>query len=120
MSRPRSHLIDAALILVAIGLHLGAAYLLELFPPNRVFEYFIVGLPLLVLVGAVVALLARGDRRGLPIACLTQWLLVIYALPAKFVGLAFVPSAVVLSIALLRKTVVDAVTDDPAEAPAHG
>lgn len=105
--RPRSELIDAALIVVALVLHLGGAFLLDLFPPDRLFEWFIVGVPALVLLGALGVVYARGDRRGLQAACLMQWLVVLYTLPAKFAGLAFVPSAVVLSYALLR----------PAQAP---
>lgn len=105
MTRPRSDLRDAALILVALGLHLGGAYLLDLFPSDRPFEFFVVGLPALVLLAALGVVYARGDRRGLQAACLVQWLLVLYTLPAKFAGLAFVPSAVVLSVALLRPAV---------------
>jgi hypothetical protein len=101
----RSALIDAGLVLVALGLHLGGAFLLDLFPADRPFEYVVVGVPAIVLVAALVLLYARSDRRGLQAACLVQWLLVLYTLPAKFAGLAFVPSAVILSLALLRPVV---------------
>lgn len=110
----RSTVIDVALVLVALGLHVGGAFLLELSPPDRPFEYFVVGVPAIVLVAALALLYARGDRRGLQAACLVQWLLVLYTLPAKFAGLAFVPSAVVLSLALLRPVV----TATPDETPA--
>lgn len=101
----RSALIDAGLVLVALGLHLGGAFLLDLFPADRPFEHVVVGVPAIVLVAALVLLYARSDRRGLQAACLVQWLLVLYTLPAKFAGLAFVPSAVILSLALFRPVV---------------
>ena len=119
MARPRSELLGAVLLLVALGLHLGGAFLLDLFPPDRPFEYVIVGVPALVLLGALGVVYARGDRRGLQAACLMEWLVVLYTLPAKFAGLAFVPSAVVLSLALRRPAAapVADTSDTPAATP---
>lgn len=97
----RPDLIDAGLVLVALLLHAGGAYLIDMMPPNRPFEVVLIGLPALVLVGALVAVLARGERRPLQAACLLQWLLVLFALPAKLAGLAFVPAALALSAALV-------------------
>ena len=94
-------LLDALLVLAAAGLHLFAAARLDALPPSGVFESLLVGLPLVAHAAAVVLLVLR-DRRGLQGACLLEWLVVLYTLPASFLGLAFVPAALVLSLALAR------------------
>lgn len=101
MSR-RDALLTALLIVAAVGLHVAAGYRLDYVPPDRLFEFVVVGLPVLGGVVAVVALAVRAERRPLQAACLLQWLLVLYTLPASFAGIAFVPSAVALSVAVSR------------------
>lgn len=102
MTRRRDDLLDTLITLAGLALHVAASYQLDVFPPNGGFEAFIVGLPLAVGAVAIIALLVRGERRPLKTACLVEWLLALYTLPASFVGLAFVPSAAVLSIAVFR------------------
>lgn len=98
----RDDVLDAALAVVAVGLHLGAAAYLDRLPPRGAFELVLVGLPVLAGVAAVLALVVRSDRRVLQGVCVLQWLLVLFTLPAFGLGLAFAPSAVVLTVAALR------------------
>ena len=79
----RPDLIDAGLVLAALLLHAGGAFLIDMMPPNRPFEVLLIGLPALVLLVALAAVLVRGERRPLQAACVLQWLLVLFALPAK-------------------------------------
>lgn len=98
----RDDLLDTPLILAGSALHVAACYRLDYVPPNRGFEVLVVGLPLAVGAVAALAVLIRSERRPLQAACLLEWLLVLYALPANFVGLAFVPSAAALRVGLFR------------------
>lgn len=95
-------LLDAAIVLGAAGLHVLALERLDALPPSGTFETVLFVLPLLAHLVAVVLLVVRHDRRGLQGACLLQWLLVLYTLPASFLGLSFVPAALALSLALYR------------------
>lgn len=104
-------LLDAAIVLAALGLHVGAALLADAFPPSGTFEVVIIALPMVVQVVALVLLLVRRDRRGLAVACLLEWLLVLYVLPAGWLGLSFIPAAAVLTLALYRPR---RVSSDPA------
>ncbi len=110
MSR-RDALLTALLIVAALGLHLAAGYRLDYVPPDRLFEVVVMGLPALADAVAVVALAVRGQRRPLQAACLLQWLLVLYTLPASFAGIAFVPSAVALSVAVSRTATSSGATE---------
>ncbi|MCW2613635.1 MAG: hypothetical protein JWN08_629 [Frankiales bacterium] len=104
----RDDAVDAALALAAVGLHLGAAAYLDRLPPDLGIDLLLVVLPVLLGVVAVVALLVRADRRPLQVACTAEWLLVLFTLPAFGLGLAFVPAAAVLSVAVLRPRVSSA------------
>lgn len=109
MSR-RDALLPTLLIVAALGLHGAAGYRLDYVPPDRLFEVVLMGLPVLAGVVALLALVLRGERRPLQAACLLQWLMVLYTLPASFAGLAFVPSAVALSAATSRTATADRAT----------
>jgi hypothetical protein len=111
----RPDLIDAGLVLAALLLHAGGAFLIDTMPPNRPFEVLLIGLPALVLLVALAAVLVRGERRPLQAACVLQWLLVLFALPAKLAGLAFVPAALALSAALLWRSRSSAGPDPDSE-----
>jgi hypothetical protein len=95
-------LLDAAIVLGAAGLHVLAVRRLDALPPSGAFETVLLVLPLVAQLLAVVLLVGRRDRRGLQGACLLQWLLVLYTLPASFLGVSFVPAAAVLTLALYR------------------
>ena len=98
----RDDLLDATLATAGLALHLAAAAYLGRLPPEFGLDLLLVVLPVLVAVTAAVVVLARGERRPLQVACALEWLLVLFTLPAFGLGLAFVPSAVVLSVGALR------------------
>ena len=62
----------------------------------------VAGAPLVAAVAALVLLLARGDRRGLQVACTLQWLVVLFTIAALSIAATLVPTAVLLTIALVR------------------
>lgn len=98
----RDDAVDAALALVAVGLHVAAAAYLDRLPPGFGLDLLLVWLPVLLGVAAAVLLVVRADRRPLQVACTLEWLLVLFMLPAYGRGLALVPAAVVLSVAVFR------------------
>lgn len=103
MRRPsRDDLLDAALALLAAGVHLGMAAVVDRFPPVFDFSVVFVVVPVVLSVVAAVALVVPGDRRPLQAACLYGWLIVLFTLPAQGLGFAWVPSALVLTVALVR------------------
>lgn len=98
----RDDVLDALLALLALGLHLAAAGYQERLPPDSVLDVLLVVVPALAIAAAVVLLVVRRDRRGLQVACTLEWLLVLFMLPAFFMGLAYVPAAAALTAALVR------------------
>ena len=101
--RPRrDDLLDAGLALVAAGVHLAMAARVDRFPPEVDFSALFVALPVVLCVVAALALLVARDARPLQLACLYTWLMVLFTLPAQFLGLNWVPTALVLTVALVR------------------
>ena len=98
----RDDVLDTSLVVLAVALHLAAAARLDRLPPGFGIDLLLVDAPVLLGVLAVVALLARSDRRPLQVACTLEWLLVLLTLPAFGRGLALVPAAIVLSVAVFR------------------
>lgn len=94
--------LDVLLIAAAFSLHLLACAGNGILRPVGAFETGLLVLPLVAQALAAGLLLVRRDMRGLQGACLFQWLVVLYLLPAHFLGLAFAPSALALSLALAR------------------
>ena len=101
-SPSRDDLLDAALAVLAAGVHLGMAAVVDRFPPVLDFSVVFVVLPVVLSVVAAVALVVPGDRRPLGAACLYGWLMVLFTLPAQGLGLAWLPSALVLTVAVAR------------------
>lgn len=93
--------IDAALVLAGLALHLLALVLLDRFPPSSGFPFLFEGTPVLACAGALIAL-ALGEPRGVGAAATVQWMVVGFTLFAYPLGLAFVPAAVVLTLAVTR------------------
>lgn len=104
----RDDTIDAALAVVAVGLHLAAAAYLDRLPPGFGIDLLLVVLPVLLGLASAAALIVRAERRPLRVACTLEWLLVLFLLPAFGRGLALVPAAVVLSAAVFRPRVSSA------------
>ena len=104
MDLPRPAPLHLLLPLAALGLHVAVCSRLGYLPPDRAFEVLVTVLPT-VLVGAALAaaVLRPGERRPLQAAALLEWLLVLFALPANFIGLLFAPSAAMLSVSLARQ-----------------
>ncbi|MBC7374812.1 MAG: hypothetical protein H7323_12565 [Frankiales bacterium] len=98
----RDDALDAGLAAVAVGLHLAAASALDRLPPGFGLDLLLVDAPVLAGVVAVAAIVLRSDRRPLQVACTLEWLLVLFTLPAFGRGLALVPAAIVLSVAVFR------------------
>ena len=98
----RDDLLDAALAALAAGVHLAMAAVVDRFPPTLDFSVVFVVLPVVLSVVAAVALVLPGDRRPLQAACLYGWLMVLFTLPAQGLGLAWLPSALLLTVALSR------------------
>ena len=97
----RDDLIDAALASLAAGMHLALAAYVERFPPQADFSLVFVAVPVIAASVAALALLL-GERRPLQVAGVYAWLVAIFTLPAGGLGLAWVPSALVLTFALQR------------------
>lgn len=105
MKPRRNDLLDAGLALLAAGVHLAMAATVGRFPPELELSALFVAMPpALSVVAALVVLLLR-DLRPLQLACLWTWLMVLYTLPAQLLGLAWIPSALLLTLALLRPRV---------------
>ena len=102
MTSRRADVVDVALLAGSLGAFLVAAAVLDILAPTGIFEWLLVGVVSLAHVGAAALLLAPGDRRAVSALCLAMWLLVLFALPAYFIGLYFAPSALLLTLALYR------------------
>ena len=98
----RDDVVDALLASLAAGVHLAMAGVVDRFPLEADFSLLFVGLPVLLAAVAAVTLLVNGDRRPLQVACVYTWLAAVFTLPAYFLGLAWIPTAAVLTVALLR------------------
>ncbi len=107
----RDDLLDAALASLAAGVHVAMAASRDRFPPEADFSALFVVLPALLAVVAAVALLL-GERRPLLVACVYAWMMALFTLPAQFLGLAWLPTAVVLTVAVLHPRV----SSDPSAA----
>ena len=116
MTLRRDDLLDAGLASLAAGTHVAMAFAVDRFPPGADLSLLFVGLPPLLSAVAAVALLVRGERRPLLAAAVLGWLVVLFTLPAQFLGLAWLPSAVLLTIALQRPRLGDAVSSGRAGA----
>jgi len=101
VQRNRDDLLDASLAMLAAALHVAMASVVDRFPPELDLSIAFVVLPALLSAGAAVVLLLRPERRPLQVACVYTWLMVVFTLPAGL-GLAWVPSAAVLTVAVLR------------------
>ena len=89
---------DTLLALAAAGVHLGAVALVDRWPLEADFSFLFEGLPAVLAVVAALVVAVRGDRRPLAVACFWTWTNALFTLPAYFLGLAFVPGAVLLSV----------------------
>jgi hypothetical protein len=78
--------------------HLLAVWLLGRWPPGLGFEALFETAPVLLALAAAGVVVTRSDRRPLAVACLWTWAAVAFTLPAYFLGLAFVPGAVLMSL----------------------
>jgi hypothetical protein len=78
--------------------HLLAVGLLGRWPPGVGAGTWFEAVPAVLALLAAAALVLRGDRRPLAVACLAAWAAVAFTLPAYFLGLAFVPGAVLMSL----------------------
>ena len=113
MRRPTGDdLLDAGLGTLAAGVHLAMASVADRFPPEADFSLVFVVLPAVAAGVAALVQLVTGDRRWLQGACLYAWLIVIFTLPAQGLGLAWVPSALVLTLAIARPRL----SSDPSDA----
>ena len=102
MKPRKDDLLDAALALAAAGVHLAMAATVDRLPPEMDISVLFVVLPALLAVVAAVAVLVARDLRPLQVACLWTWLMVLYTLPAELLGLRWIPSALLLTLALVR------------------
>lgn len=102
MKLRRDDLLDAGLASLAAGVHLAMAGLVDRFPPESDVSMLFVGLPAVAGVAAALALIVTGERRVLQGACVYTWLMAVFTLPAYGLGLAWVPSALVLTVAAVR------------------
>ena len=98
----RDDLLDAGLAVLAAGVHVAMAAVVDRFPPSFDFSVVFVVLPVVLSLVAAVALVVPGDRRPLQAACFYGWLMVLFTLPAQGLGLAWLPSALVLTAAIAR------------------
>ena len=104
----RDDLIDAGLATLAAGVHLAMAARVDRLPPELDVSVLFVPLPVALCLVAAAALLLARDARPLQLACLYTWLMVLFTLPAELLGLNWVPSALVLTLAVLRPRVSSA------------
>jgi hypothetical protein len=98
----RDDLLDAGLASLAAGVHLAMAGLVDRFPPQPDVSLLFVAMPAVAAAAAALALLVAGERRVLQGACVYTWLMAVFTLPAYGLGLAWVPSALVLTLAATR------------------
>ena len=109
----RDDLLDAGLASLAAGVHVAMAASRDRFPPELDFSVLFVALPALLAVVVAIALLL-GERRLLLVACVYAWLMALFTLPAHFLGVSWLPTAVVLTFALLHPRISDSVSSGPA------
>lgn len=102
MERRRDDLLDAGLASLAAGVHVAMAALVGRFPPGPGVSLLFVAVPAVAAIGGAIALLVVQDRRLLQGACVYTWLMAVFTLPAYGLGLAWVPSAAVLTAAVAR------------------
>jgi hypothetical protein len=102
MQPGRDDLLDAGLATLAAGVHLAMAGLVDRFPPQPDVSLLFVALPAVAAAAAALALLVARERRLLQGACIYTWLMAAFTLPAYGLGLAWVPSALVLTLAAAR------------------
>ena len=94
---------DTALALAGGGVHVGSLFPSDRWPLEADFSFLFEGLPAVLALVAAVVLAVRGDRRPLMAACFWTWAMALFTLPAYFLGLWFVPGAVLLSIPFWRR-----------------
>jgi hypothetical protein len=94
----RDDLVAAGLAVAGAAAHLLAVRLLDRWPPSLGFEGLFETVPPVLAVLAAVVLVVTGDRRPLVVAVFWAWGAVALTLPAYFLGLAFVPGAVLMSL----------------------
>lgn len=111
MTPRRDDLIDAVLVLAALAAFLVASRQLEVLPPGSAFEWLLVAGVTLAHLVSLGLRVARRDRRPLGATCVLVWLLVLFALPAYFIGLYFAPCALLLTLALYRPRATKATAD---------
>ena len=101
MQRNRDDLLDASLATMAAAVHIAMASVVDRFPPERDLSIVFVALPAIAAAAAAVVLVLQPERRPLQVACVYTWLMVVFTLQAGL-GLAWVPSAALLTGAVLR------------------
>ncbi|TAL13270.1 MAG: hypothetical protein EPN99_15675 [Frankiales bacterium] len=101
----RDTLLDAGLATLAAGVHLAMAATADRWPPEADFSLLFVVLPAALAAVAALVLLVNGDRRPLHVAAVYAWLMVLFTLPAQFLGVRWLPTAAVLTFALLHPAV---------------
>lgn len=104
----RDDLLEAGLASLAAGVHLALAARADYFPPELGFSALFVVVPVLLAAVAAVALLLRGERRPLLVAAVYASMMVLFTLPAGFLGLSWLPTAVLLTVAVLHPRVSSA------------
>ena len=102
MKSSRDDVLDATLAVLAAAVHVAMAALVDRLPPDGGISVLFVALPPAAAATAAVVLLLTGDRRLLQGTCVYTWVMAVFTLPAYFLGLAWVPSALVLTAAALR------------------
>lgn len=101
----RDTLLDAGLASLAAGVHLAMAATADRWPPEADFSLLFVVLPAVLAGVAALVLVVSGDKRPLYVACVYAWLMVLFTLPAQFLGVRWLPTAAVLTFALLHPAV---------------
>ena len=101
----RDTLLDASLASLAAGVHLAMAGVADRWPPELDFSVLFVVLPAVLAGVAALVLLVNGDRRPLQVACVYAWLMVLFTLPAQWLGVHWLPTAAVLTFALMHPAV---------------
>ncbi|MCW2678860.1 MAG: hypothetical protein JWM62_261 [Frankiales bacterium] len=95
----RDDLLDAVLAALAAGAHVAMTARADRFPPELDFSVVFVVVPVVLSVLAALALCV-GERRVLQAACFYAWLMVLFTVPAQGLGLYWLPTALVLTLAL--------------------
>ena len=111
MRRSRDDVVDATLAVLAAAVHVALASVADRLPPDGAVSLLFVVFPPAAAATAAIVLLLTGDRRLLQGACVYTWTMAVFTLPAYFLGLAWVPSAVILTVAVLRPRLTAAPAD---------